>query len=336
MTLLLLLACILPDVEKTAPPEPHTGVPQPDTDEADSGDTGETDSGGTDSGDSGETDSADTSDSEDSGSTRADEVCARWEADRADLSEGRWSGDANTCDAGDMAAAGRENALRLTNLYRWLAGQPAVDDDPTRNAAAQECALMQHRHGSLSHYPDASWACYTAAGAGAAGSSNIASAPAVYAVDMYMLDWGNETTIGHRRWLLSNQLGPVGIGSTDRYSCMWVLYGSGGGTADWVAWPPPGPFPIDAFFHGGSSSLDDTGWTVQSDRIDLSRGRVTVTSDGAELAVDVDQLLSGYGSTYALKITPRGWQAQAGRSYTVTVAGVSPEITYTIEVVDCR
>ena len=49
------------------------------------------------------------------------DVCARWKADRADLSEGTWTGDVTSCTAGDIGATARANALRLVNLYRWLA-----------------------------------------------------------------------------------------------------------------------------------------------------------------------------------------------------------------------
>lgn len=326
LMLLLLLACA-DEPGDSGSKGPHGG--------RDSADDSGTDSGGDSGDDSGRDTEGETGADTDTGLTRAEEVCQRWAADRADLSEGSWTGNTSNCDAGDISGRGRENALRLTNLYRWMAGQPEVTDDPTRNAAAQECALMEHLHGSLSHYPDASWACYTAEGAGAAGSSNIASAAAVYAVDMYMLDWGNETTIGHRRWLLSNQLGPVGIGSTNQYSCMWVIYGSGGGTAPWVAWPPPGPIPEDAFFDGGGLGVDDTGWTLQSDSIDLSRATVTITSGGVDKPVTVSPLLSGYGSTYAIKMLPRGWRVHAGETYTVQVGGTSPAISYDVEVVGC-
>src|SRR5262245_26667027 len=43
------------------------------------------------------------------------DVCARWKADRANLSEGTWSGDIASCNAGDMTAEARDNALRLVN-----------------------------------------------------------------------------------------------------------------------------------------------------------------------------------------------------------------------------
>jgi len=261
-------------------------------------------------------------------------LCDRWRADRADLSEGTWSGSVSGCNPGDISADGRENALRQVNLFRWMAGLPAVATDAGRNSQSQACALMMHANGDLSHYPPSTWTCYTDPGAEAAGRSNIASGPCVMAVDMYMQDWGNEETLGHRRWILSNGLGPIGIGSTSDYSCMWVLYGSGTDSTAWTAWPPPGDFPIQAvqmsWIH-----LDETGWTVQSDSIDLNPATVTITDAGTPRPVSVVVLSSGYGSTWAINMIPQGWTAQVGHTYHVELTGISTPITYDVVIVDC-
>jgi hypothetical protein len=264
-------------------------------------------------------------------------ICSRWNVDRADLSEGAWSGSVASCDPGDMDASGRENALRVTNLYRWLCDLPPVDHDPVRDAANQACALMMHANGTLSHYPDASWACYSAEGASSAGQSNIATTPAVNAVDLYMVDPGNPNTLGHRRWILSNSLGPIGFGSTSGYSCMHVLYGSGTASASWTAWPPPGVVPFEALTPPTTwgYSLDSTGWSVQSDEIDLSKAEALVSSAGADLPVRTTALDANYGSRWAISFIPQGWQAEAGRSYHIEIQGVTPPITYDVNVVDC-
>src|SRR5690242_8555814 len=41
---------------------------------------------------------------------RATQVCLRWKCDRADLSEGTWSGAVNGCVAGDLGASARANS----------------------------------------------------------------------------------------------------------------------------------------------------------------------------------------------------------------------------------
>jgi hypothetical protein len=265
-------------------------------------------------------------------------VCARWKADRADLGEGTWTGNVMSCDVGDMDPNARAAALRLLNTYRWLADLPAMTTDPTKDKEAQACALLQRANNSLSHTPPASWTCYMEEGADAAGRCNISSGPAVGSVDGYMIDPGNETTIGHRRWILSNSMGPTGIGGTDRHSCLMTT-GNMKVNKAWQAWPGPGIIPIQAMQMGFGQwvqGLDSTGWTVQSDGIDLSAATVTVTSDGMAKPVTMTQLMPFYGSRYAFRFNPMGWKTEAGKKYTIEVGGVSPAIKYDVEVVDCK
>ncbi len=264
-------------------------------------------------------------------------VCRQWNSARADLSEGSWSGSTNTCSAGDIAGSGRSNALKLVNLYRSLADLPAVTTDATRNKDAQACALIMDAGNRITHTPSTSTPCYNSAGAAAAGKSNVATTGAVRAVDLYMLDPGsnNAATLGHRRYILSNRLGPIGIGSTGDYSCMWVLGGAGSAGRDWTAWPAEGVFPVHAMTAGGSTSLDSTGWSIQSDSIDLSKATVKVTSGGASLPVSKRTLSANYGSKYGLSFVPSGWKATAGKTYRVSVSGVPKPFSYDVQMVDC-
>jgi len=268
-------------------------------------------------------------------SGNAAEVCARWNADTADLSEGTWSGNVESCDPGDISPEGRSNALRMINLFRWLADLSPVQTDPELDRKAQACALLMRANNSLSHTPPQTWSCWTQEGADAAGSCNISTAPGVSSVAGYMVDSGNPTTIGHRRWILSANFGPTGLGSTDRASCMWTMGNWTTASKPWVAWPPAGVIPIQAL---GTFwfTTDSTGWTIQSDSISLAGAQVTVTSDGSPLQVTVTQLLPGYGSRYAIRFNPQGWQTQAGKIYSVSVDGVSQPISYQVEVVDCQ
>lgn len=262
-------------------------------------------------------------------------VCQRWKADRADMNEGTWTGSLDTCDPGDVSATGRDNALKIANLYRWLADLAPVSHDPAAGVAAQACALIMDKNRSLSHTPPTSWGCYTELGASGAGSSNIATLPGVGAVDLYMIDPGNPTTIGHRRWILSNSLGPIGLGSTSKFSCMKVLGGVGNANKPFTAWPPAGQIPYQVW--GVSfQSLDETGWTVQSDSIALAGAKVLLSEDGVERPVDTVELAGGYGSTHALRFNPSGWQTSPGHTYHVVVSGAASPIEYDVEVLDCQ
>ena len=262
-------------------------------------------------------------------------TCARWNGDRTDLSEGTWSGNVAACEVGDVSPDGRANALKLINLYRWLADLPAVATDPERDRQAQACSLMMEAEGDLSHDPGTDWACYSEEGAEGASSSNISGGPGVVSIDRYMLDQGNATTIGHRRWTLSNSLGPIGLGSTDGASCFQNLRGSGRAGKPWMAWPAPGIIPLQAFGGGRGGTIDSTGWTLQSDDIDLEGALVTVTSNGADLPVTVTDLLGGYGSDSAIRFNPEGWSTTAGQTYAVSVTGIETPISYEVVVVDC-
>jgi uncharacterized protein YkwD len=263
------------------------------------------------------------------------DVCLRWKADRANLSEGAWSGSVQSCSAGDVASPARENALRVTNLYRWLAGLPDVALDSASSAAAQQCALMMDANKQLSHNPPGSWKCFSSAGAQIAGKGNLSPTPVVKSIDLYMIDPGNPTTMGHRRWILSNSLGPVGFGSTAAYSCMPVIGGTGKANKPFAAWPPPGKVPIQAW-SVSFQTLDQTGWTVQSDKIGLKNAKVKVTDAGEDKPVDTVELLPNYGAASALRFNPKGWKATAGKSYHVAVVGASQPIEYDVVVIDCK
>lgn len=278
--------------------------------------------------------------------TEAERVCIRWNTDRADRSEGAaWTGSAATCSAGDMDDDARERAIKVTNLLRFVAGLPDdIDHDPVLNARCQEAAMMMDANRSLSHTPPTTWNCYTADGALAAGKSNLSGggsgSRAVNSVDRYMLDRGanNATTLGHRRWILSESNGPWGFGSTNAYSCMYVIHGQTGPSParPFTAWPPAGIVPIEVWGLGGEAdTLDDTGWSIQSETINVSSATATVTRDGEVVPTTSASLLPNYGSRYALKITPQGWRAEAGRRYHVSLSGVSPAVEYDIDVVDC-
>ena len=265
----------------------------------------------------------------------AADVCERWHVDRGDLREGAWSGDAATCSPGDMDALGRENTLRQVNLVRWLAWlNDDIDDDDDRNGASQACALVTHANDFLSHEPSPDSRCYTPAGAAEAGRSNLSPTPSVEAIDLYMADPGNSTTLGHRRWILSDTLGPIGIGSTSTYSCLGVIGGWGTHRSEWTAWPSPGPFPIQAM-NVSWSSVDDNGWSLQSESMNLNRAEVTILEDGRERPVVVNVLAPGYGSASAISIIPDGWRSRGGATYTVQVDGVSAPFEYEVQMLSC-
>jgi len=267
--------------------------------------------------------------------TPAEIMCRRFTMDMSALAEAQWSGNSAACDAGNLNEPGRTSIVRHVNLIRFLGGLPEVSDDPVLNARAQSCSLLMAVNGKLSHAPTPEWKCWTQEGAQAAGKSNLSTTPGVQAVQDYMIDHGNQTTLGHRRWLLSNSLGPIGVGSSNSASCLWVIGGKGAVKKAWQAWPPPGVFPYEAY-RTKWSNLDVTGWSLQSDSVNLQKATVTVTEDGLPRPTTVTVLKHNYGSKHAISFVPKGWQAKAGRTYHVQIGGIAPAISYDVAMVICR
>ncbi len=268
--------------------------------------------------------------------SRAEAVCARW-ASRADLVEGEWNGDVEACEPGDMTPEWRADAVAYVNIYRYLAGIHLVEDDERKNEKAQECALALHARGGITHHLDEEVdPCYTPGAAEAAARSNIHSRPAVWATPEYMSDWGMVNFVGlpHRLWMLSLSLGPIGIGSTNRYSCMYVAGGVRRPEPQWVAWPSPGPFPVSA------NNANNTGWSIHSSRVNMGRGELTVSVDGEELPVIFRHLRAEGGAGHGVAFVPDGWAGEAGVTYHVVLEGaiaqgVPVPIEYDIEMIDC-
>ena len=249
-------------------------------------------------------------------------ICARWTADRANLSEGTWSG--------ATATLHRRRYVGRRARECVAPGQPL---SLARGVAAGHHRSRARRRGSGLRAHDARQQHDLAHAAddlallhGGRRRRRLElerlGGPAVSSVDLYMTDPGNPTTIGHRRWLLSNSLGPIGIGGTDRSSCLWTLTGTGKAGKPWMAWPPAGIVPVQAVFAGDTKGgADTTGWTVESDSINLANAQVTVTLDGANMPVTVAQLLGGYGSKYAISFIPMGWTTQPDKTYSVAITG---------------
>jgi uncharacterized protein YkwD len=284
--------------------------------------------------------------------TRHEEVCRRWSCsrERARTAKSAWGGSPLTCAAGAMDSETRARALESLNTYRFMADLPPVLAELSWEGAAQACALVTHANGYLTHTPPSSSPCWTDLGFRGAKSSLIANRAAPIAVGAFISDPGNESTMGHRRWLLAENLDRVGFGSTDRFSCVLVdptalgvkkpeppVVGgdttetAGGGAREWVAWPPAGPVPFEEI---ADDKLDATGWTVQSSTQNLAGAKVEVTVDGETKPVNVTVLAPGWGSLSALSFIPSGWKTEAGHRYDVHVTRAKVAATAKVAAVE--
>ena len=302
----------------------------------------------------------------DGGTDAGSVVCSRWNGDRTGLVNGTWTDwkedltDPSQCNAGVLSDEGRRSALRLVNLYRWIAGLPEVaTNDTTLTQTAQECALFEHVNlpiwgGNLHHTGDipANPPPYCDFGNRKdAANYNLAGWAPIDAVDDWMVDTGS-IRAGHRRTILRRLQGAnYGIGSAQGVpiyqdvSCQMV----GGGTpytaVNFVAWPAPGDLPSQALIHGGHP-LDQGGWHVEVpqklDNITTDTVRVSRLDNGTwtALPVDVSKTDDSNDSNTAILIKPTGWSilqpqwyTEPNKRYRVQVDPAS--IEYEFQVVDC-
>ncbi|MCB9551768.1 MAG: hypothetical protein H6705_07775 [Myxococcales bacterium] len=262
-------------------------------------------------------------------------ICDRWRAARllTDPIE-VWTGDFDRCIADDMSDRWRDDTLEVINTVRLIAGVPPVTRAPALDLLAQHCALAVFWHGTEDHHLDPDTPCYSPLTAEGVLESLINLQPAIASVPTYMID-PDVPSLVHRLYLLAPQLGPVGIGSTDRSSCVHVFDDRGDPDEPaFVAWPAPGAFPVDAAFTGFG------GWTVQSNVVNLTRAVVRVSVDGVALPVEARALAAPGAAGWAIAFVPGDGQLEAGRRYRVEVdgglrRGEPVAFDYTVEAVDC-
>lgn len=164
------------------------------------------------------------------------------------------------------------NALDYVNFIRWLAGfDTPVALDGALNYKAQQSARVQAANRNISHYPDKPDGLADdvySTGAAASAESNLAmfnwSAPGILSesIVLYTQDDSpsNAATVGHRRWLLSPQLGRTGFGlandeSGGSYATMHILDMSAPSDYDMIMWPSEGAFPAEFL-------TEDTPWSI--------------------------------------------------------------------------
>lgn len=237
------------------------------------------------------------------------------------LAELAWTGDVETCDAGQPSALAVDHALTRVNYFRAMTGLAPVTVDATFSAKAQQAALMMHAARRLSHAPDSGYACYTAQGREAAGKSNLyLGSWGAKAVSGYVRDPGDgNQLVGHRRWILYPPLNRIGLGFTDSADAMWVIGGNRArpATPEAVAWPPAGYVP---------NALVYPRWSYSRHDADFSQARVTMKGPAGEnVPLLQNRVANGYGDNTLVWEPARGAvnpYPEQDETYVVTVANV--------------
>lgn len=260
--------------------------------------------------------------------------------------------DVASCTPGGTGAVFKESVLRRINWFRAMAGIPAtVTFNSGNNTKCQQAALMMSRNDDLSHFPPPSWTCYTAEGADAADSSNLAIGSAgADSIVGYMKDsQANNTAVGHRRWLIYPQTQVMGTGDVPSgggfraANTTWVFDANYGGArpptrTPYVAWPPAGFVPYQVVY---------PRWSFALPNANLSAATVTMRSNGILVSVAYEPYEVGFGEN-TLVWVPMGLNANDDATmfpfsgvdtvYSVAISNITGAAqsyyTYTVTVVD--
>lgn len=251
------------------------------------------------------------------------------------------------------------DAVNWTNFYRWLAGLPAnITNNSTNEVRCQKGAhvltMLSYLHQSCPdpHNPPLPTGAssnyqlliYTP-GEQACGESNIfrglftgsdiANVPTpAECVDGWMDDFGNEGTLGHRRWILHPELKTTAFGEVwgyhtgDNITYYSVLMHVLDLTApmpdfDFVAYPSEGFYPKQCFLDPADGNRTRWSFSANASKYDLD-GSTTVTvvrqSDGQTLSTTCTVLLPGYGITPTISFNPG--ESNLNETYLVTVTNI--------------
>lgn len=249
------------------------------------------------------------------------------------------------CVAGVLRQETKYRFLDAFNAMRARHGLAPVRYNEAADPAAGEAALIMATNNALSHDPPPNWMCWTAAGAAAAGSSNllggVSSPYLTYEDDNAILaEWlieGEGDEIGHRRWMLDPYLDqtalgrvitvlPGGVRVDSVVMKVFDFPGTSSGQGrlprapEFVAWPQ-GEYPAMFFSPRGRLSFSVSQDPDAATSVDFSGARVSI-SDGERSLPVRDQLSDkeGYGVANCLS-----WRVDGivpGRTYTVTITGV--------------
>ena len=254
------------------------------------------------------------------------------------VSEFVWNGNDVLCDAGEVPTSIHNKVEQRINYFRRAAGVPDyVKLDTAKNAACQKAALIyQVNSGKMFTEPAITWKCYYESAVNAAQlSARVFGQTTVFAVTSIMADQGDENiSVGNRRWLLYPAARNMGHGSTNKVALIWTLDDGGDkDTAeymeDFVSWPPRDYCPTMFAFPRWHFSL----------YADLSKAKVSMTSNGKSLPVQQEKQVDGYGMP-SVVWTPQ-FAPVEGQTYTVTISGImlhgekkTKTYSYTVEFVD--
>lgn len=241
------------------------------------------------------------------------------------LAELAWTGSTTGCIAGSISTLAQNRTIQRINYYRRLVGlSDNMTLDPSRNAAAQEAALMMLANNDLNHDPPTTWLCYTVLGNLGAANSNLAlGAFASNAIKLYMDDPGAGNIVaGHRRWILNSRASSFGVGATSNSDALWVFnpFITPSSLPSYVAFPPAGYVP---------RQLIPQRWSISIPSANVANATVQVRDAlNNTLPITTQPVVNGFGdNTLVWDIndpsTAFAWNGSTDKSFYVQVSGVT-------------
>ncbi len=244
-----------------------------------------------------------------------------------------WTGNLDTCEAGQTSQEYRNAVLLRVNWYRTMAGVPdQVGLYPEYSAKAQQAALMMAKNGALNHFPPPTWDCYTDEGSDAASKSNLSLGRHGWeAVNEQMRDYGSDNgPVGHRRWILYPQTQLMGTGDIPpeggnwSSNALWVIDSHIWDPRpqvrdEFVAWPPPGYVPYQ---------VTPARWSFSWPDADFGSASVTMIQNGDAVSVVLESPHNGYGEN-TLVWVPEGLDPD---DFFSTWPRPSDDVTYEVRI----
>jgi hypothetical protein len=271
------------------------------------------------------------------------EVCSHWKDGHVVSAPQPMVATVTECTVGALKPGAITDTLVRINMFRWFEGLGPVSDDPQYDSDAQACANLESwwdfKSTASPHTPPSTAKCYSKQAGDTAGQSNIAwgSGSPAQSIDQYLEDNGNDTTLGHRRWVLNPPLNPIGIGYWEKggqygnSSCLRVFASKGTGPKpSWNAVPPAGFAPIEMAKY--------KQWSFEGSLAGTAKATASVlrVDDNMALPVTQQALSQGYGQD-TMSFKPNGWTAEAGKTYRVTISGLTAgNVVYDVKPVTCN
>lgn len=211
--------------------------------------------------------------------------------------ESEWSGTGD-CTVGSNSEGTRQAGIDVTNYFRAMAGLDPVVEYQAGNDYTDAAVTLIEAQGTgmaylglagNAHQPVNTLDCWTQDAYDGTNSSSLAfaSAPGVFkgpgdAVRGWIDDKGNETTLGHRRWLLNPAQTAVGLSFGPTSAALGSFSPSAlkTGTPSELAWPNAGYIPFEIL------PTQSNQWSYSMPGANFSAATVTVSVDGADIATE--------------------------------------------------